>query len=512
VKPVTYENISLRLSEWARVNPDHLAIIDREHRISYSELDTMVRRLASSLKSLGLGRGDLVMTFMPNHYHIVATFLALNRIGAVIVPCVSGCRSEEVAERMGKTPPKAVFCYTAEQAEAVRSVDPGCIIVTPAPEVEGTYCFSALLSGDLHSCVSDADAGMAGDVGLIIYSSGTTGDPKGVQLTFGGIYGSAKEIARRLEARESDVFMMPLPLCHLFGIINGLLTPIYCGGTILLQDRFKAGDCLDLAEREKATVIYGVPTMFIREITEQQLHPRSLVSLRTGVVAGALSSAQLICDIRNVLGFDIMVAYGMTEMIVVSMTDLSDPIEKRANTVGTPYRGVEVKCIGPDGSTLPPGAMGELAARGFPIMKGYYGRPDLTEQVIDADGWMHSGDIVRIDESGYIHICGRIKDIIIRGGRNILPVEIEKLYQDHPDVEQISVVGSPDPDMGEKTVAYVKLRPGSSEDAESIRLYAKKHAVGYKAPDRVVIVDEFPHLANGKLDRKTLKLMAKDIK
>jgi fatty-acyl-CoA synthase/long-chain acyl-CoA synthetase len=291
----------------------------------------------------------------------------------------------------------------------------------------------------------------------------------------------------------------------MFGLVTGLLLPLMFGGKIILMEKHRPKEALDLIEKEKVTVHNGVPTMFFREIEEYRKNKKDISTLRTGIAAGAAVPKSLIKMLHTELQFIPMVAYGLTETLALTCTNLDDSLSKISETVGKPIDEIELKVIDDKGNHLGKGQVGEIICRGSSVMKGYCGMPEETKKTIDENGWLHTGDLGIIDEQGYIRFVGRIKDLIIRGGNNISPVEVENLYFQHPEVLEICILGVPSKELGEKTYAFVKLHENYSATTESLGAYAEGKIAKYKIPDQFIFVKKMPKLKNGKIDKQRLR-------
>lgn len=501
----TNETFQGLLDYWGEKSPDREAIVDAQQRITYQVLKKETQQLAAALQRLSLKKGDKVISLLPNWHEFVVLFFALAKVGAILSPCNVALVKDEVNERMKELQPKVIF--VADPAHLVWLKDSGvsCKVVTVRFEEDGYLSYEKLIAQENASLVERADLNPAEDIFAIVYTSGSTGHPKGVELTQRNLFLIAQKIGERLKCTGQDTFLVPLPCCHLFGIVTGILLPFYFGGKIIITNKFCPEMILDLIEHEKVTVLYGVPTMFIRELHEYSRHMTDVRSLRTGLIAGAMCDENLVRQIRTELHCDIMVAYGSTESVGVSMTSFNDDVNTRVQTVGRPYDGVEAKVVDDQGEPVKAGEVGELLCKGIGVMKGYYQRPEETAKVLTSDGWLRTGDLAAIQTRGYIHIAGRKKDIIIRGGYNICPAEIEKVYYSHPSVLEISVIGSPHEELGQQTYAFILLKENSSETEESLRDYVKGKIAKYEIPDRIILLDDMPKLDNGKINKKALE-------
>lgn len=496
---------------WAEIQPEHTAIKAQHGDISYKKFTHMVDALACAMLDAGVKIGDRVVTLLPSNYQNVVVAFAANRIGAAFVLGSSGYKEHEICQRLQTAVPSIVFCCKSTNFDILKKFQPeyGYKIATVGLE-GGIFDFMDYI--DREDLVPPAiEIDPDNDIATLVYTSGSTGIPKGAVHSFKSITAVSLALAGRMAITNKDVVISPLPVNHMFGTIVGMLIPLLVGATTILIDRFCARDCMEIIQEARATVFFGVPTMYIRAINEyKEGLEYDISSIRTGMVAGALSSPALIKDIKDVFGLDVMVAYGMTEFIAVSMTKLDDDLDVRSNSVGSLLEGVEYKIVDDEGRELPLSADGEIWVRGPWTMKEYINNPEMTRTVKDDEGWIHTGDIVRADENGLLYIRGRKKDLIIRGGRNIYPGEVEKLYSDNENVNEICVVGAPHPDLGEQTVAFISLHDGSADTVDSLRAYVKAKAIGYMAPDIIIFMDELPKLANGKVDKVSLKKYVAD--
>jgi fatty-acyl-CoA synthase len=351
------------------------------------------------------------------------------------------------------------------------------------------------------------------DVINMQYTSGTTGFPKGVMLTHRNILNNGYYIGERQNLSHEDRLCLPVPLFHCFGIVLGVLAVLTHGGTLVMVELFDPLLVLAAIQKEKCTAVYGVPTMFIAEMSHPMFEMFDLSSLRTGIMAGSpcpIEAMKKVIEDMNMT--EVTIAYGLTEASpVFTQTSVDDPIEKRVNTVGTDMPFSEVKIVDPEtGETLGPGVTGEICCRGYNVMKGYYKMPEMTQQAIDEEGWLHSGDLAVMDEDGYYSIVGRIKDMIIRGGENIYPREIEEFLYTMNGIRDVQVVGIPDEKYGEIVGAFIIREDGADIKEEDVRDFSIARIARYKVPKHVFFVNEFPLTASGKIQKFKLKEMATD--
>ena len=352
------------------------------------------------------------------------------------------------------------------------------------------------------------------EVANMQYTSGTTGFPKGVMLTHHNILNNGFYIGERQKFTENDRLCLPVPLFHCFGITLGVLAVLTHGATLVMLEIFDPLMVLAAVQKEKCTALYGVPTMFIAEFTHPMFSMFDLTSLRTGIMAGSPCPIEAMKRVINDMHCkDITIAYGLTEASpVFTQTSTDDAVERRVSTVGTSMPEIEVKIVDPNtGEIVGPNQQGEICCRGYNVMKGYYKMPEMTAQAIDADGWLHSGDLATVDEDGYYRITGRIKDMIIRGGENVYPREIEEFLFTMPGVKSAQVVGIPDEKYGEIVGAFIIPDTGANLTEEDVRDYALSRIARYKVPKHVFFVDEYPLTASGKVQKFKLKDLAVEL-
>lgn len=488
---------------WGEKKPNQEAIYDGDRAITYLELNNTINKLTQALSLKNVQKGDKVMSFLPNRYEFIVLFFALAKLGAILIPSHFNLVTRELEEQIKRIHPKAVFISDQKYINVLKTFMDSSEVFTVGFQEPGFTSFASLMEKE-NNLFKNEEINPQTDSFLIMFTSGTTGVPKGVELTYYNLFKAAKNLGYCLQCSSEDTFLVPLPIAHMFGIIVGILLPFFFGAKIVLMHKYIPSKALELIEKQRVTVIYGVPTMFVTELEEYKNHPTDISSLRTGIVAGAAVQAELRKKIHKEFQCKIMVAYGSTETVSVSCTNLDDPIEKIYETVGRPFEGNQVRVVNANGDILEPGQAGELLCKGYGLMKGYYQMPEETEKAIDEDGWFHSGDLATIDELGYIKIVGRIKDMIIRGGNNIDPQEVENIYYLHPDVLHVCVLGLPDIQLGEQNWAFIQLKKNSQELINSLRNYAIGKISQYKIPDRIILIDKMPLLENGKIDKQSL--------
>jgi len=536
------ESLGNYFEKQVAVDPDHEFIVypDRNLRFTYGQFNERVNNLAKGLLAIGITKGDHVGIWAKNVPDWLTFMFATAKIGAVLVTVNTAYKSHEVEYLLKQSDMKALAMI-----DSYRDVDYIEIINELVPELKtsergrlksknfpylksmiyvgqekhrGMYNTNELMLLGSHYPDNELCEIMASvdcdDVVNMQYTSGTTGFPKGVMLTHKNILNNGLSIGDRQKFTYVDRLCFPVPLFHCFGIVLGVMAILTHRGTLVMLEIFDPLLVLAAVHKEKCTALYGVPTMFIAEYTHPMFDMFDLSSLRTGIMAGSTCPVEAMKKVVNDMHcYQITSVYGLTEASPgMTQTDVDDPLELRVETVGKHFPGVEVRVVDPDtNEPLPPNTVGEICCRGYNVMKGYYKMPEETKKVIDEDGWLHSGDLGTCDENGYYRITGRIKDMIIRGGENIYPREIEELLLTIPEVTDVQVVGIPDKKYGEIVGAFVILKKGADLTEADIRDYALSKIARYKVPKHVFIVDEFPLTASGKIQKYRLRELSAEL-
>ncbi|UOE92689.1 long-chain-fatty-acid--CoA ligase [Alkalihalobacillus sp. LMS39] len=494
--------------------PDKEAMYDGLSRLTYRELFEDVQQLASGLAQLGIKKGDRVVASLPNWNEFVTIYFGLARLGAILVPCNTRYRKEELDYILEDC--RAKVAFIAEETGHLDTLlqylkasgNGGALehIVTVRFQKEGHTSYAELLDlGDKRPAPAIAIDPVE-DVFSILYTSGTTGRPKGAMLTHKNVVHTSKVSAEFMNCTSDDVFLVAVPAFHVFGMVPGILSAISTAGKIVFMEQFKADKALKLIEQEKISVHHGVPTMFILELNHSEFKYTDLSSLRTGIIAAAPCPVEIVKKIRTEMGCDVVVSYGLTESSAgVTFTSFEDDDLLRSETVGKVMPGAMAKIVDSNRNELAVNEVGELAIKSFGVMKGYFQLQEKTNEVMDHEGWFYTGDLATIDESGYIRIVGRKKEMIIRGGYNIYPREIEEIFYKHPSVLEVAVIGLPDTVLGEVTCAAVKLKPNQQEDEQSMRDYVKGKIANYKIPDHFIFLEDLPMTASGKIKKMALE-------
>ena len=491
-------NLTSLLTDTADEYPDRTAIRLDDFVLTYAQLRDAAGRAATLLGSLGVEPGDRVGLMVPNLPAFPVAFYGALAAGAIVVPMNPLLKSREVAYYLGDSGAKVVVAWQGAAAEAAKgAADAGAQVV----QVNDAD-LSSRLDG-LSPLASWVDAA-GGDDAVILYTSGTTGKPKGAELTHDNLRLNASLTARTLLKNSSgDVMMGCLPLFHVFGLTCGLNGTVSVGGTLTLLPRFDPGKALEIIERDKVTIFEGVPTMYSAMLHHQAERRPDTSSLRLCISGGAAMPVEVLRNFEREFDCIILEGYGLSETSPVASFNHPDKVRK-PGSVGTPVEGVEMRLVDGDGNDVPPGEVGEIAIRGHNVMKGYWGKPEATAEAIP-DGWFRTGDMGRVDSDGYYYIVDRKKEMIIRGGFNVYPREIEEVLHEHPAVAEAAVVGIPHPELGEEVGAAVALKPGASATEDELRAFVKQRVAAYKYPRRVWLVDELPKGPTGKILRREVR-------
>jgi long-chain acyl-CoA synthetase len=491
-------NLISVLDRAAAERADHPAVRMDDLVLDYSELLDAAGRATSLLSSAGVAPGDRVAIMLPNVPAFPIAFYGALGAGAVVVPMNPLLKSREVAYYLGDSGAKVLFAwYTAAGEAAKGAADTGTELVTvDDPDMR------SVLAGlfPVHTRVERADD----DDAVVLYTSGTTGQPKGAELTHANLTRNAALTAGTLiNSGTDDVIMGCLPLFHVFGLTCGLNATITSGATLTLLPRFDAGHALDVIARDRVTVFEGVPTMYAAMLHHPGSADADTSSLRTCISGGAAMPVEILHSFERTFGCVILEGYGLSETSPVASFNHPNA-ERKPGSIGTPVIGVEMRVVGPDGASLGVGEVGEIAIRGHNVMKGYWRKPEATAEAIP-DGWFRTGDLARVDEDGYFFIVDRKKELIIRGGYNVYPREIEEVLYEHPAVAEAAVVGIPHDSLGEEVGAAVALKPGATATPDELRAHVKDRVAAYKYPRQVWLVDELPKGPTGKILRREVR-------
>jgi fatty-acyl-CoA synthase len=518
----------------AHPDRDFVVMVDRGLRWSYAQFNERVDNLAKALLGRGIGAGDHVGIWARNVPDWLTFMFATAKIGAVLVTVNPVYKSHELAYVLKQADLKALAIIDAyrdvDYIKVLRQLVPEMLtcergklksaefpclemLIYLGPEkYKGFYSMPELLLLGEHTDDADLRAAVAAtgpdNVVNMQYTSGTTGFPKGVQLSSRNILNNGYYIGERQRMTGADRVCLPVPLFHCFGCVLGIMAILTHGATTVLMEEFNPFMVLAAVEKEKCTALYGVPTMFIAELEHPAFDQFDLTSLRTGIMAGSPCPVDIMKRvISDMHCTDITITYGLTEASpAITMTDVTDPLSARCETIGKKMPHSEVRIIDPEtGLDCEVGMPGEICCRGYNVMKSYYTMPEATAEAITEDGWLHSGDICTIDEEGYYRITGRIKDMIIRGGENIYPREIEEFLYLLDGVKDVQVVGAPDEKYGELGAAFIIKQDASELTADEVREFCYERMARYKAPKYICFVSEFPMTGSGKIQKYKLR-------
>jgi fatty-acyl-CoA synthase len=536
-KPLLGVTIGDMFDQIAGRFPDNEALVARHQglRYTYRQLQAEVDRCARALLALGVAKGERVGIWSPNRAEWTITQFATSKIGAILVNINPSYRLSEVEYALNQS-----GCSTVVIAPSFKSSNYTQMLYDLASELRGATVgqLHAHRLPALRSVVRLGDEpadgmllwgellAMAEGVGVealqerqrqqefddpinIQYTSGTTGFPKGATLSHHNILNNGYFVAQLMNFSDQDRLVIPVPLYHCFGMVMGVLGCMTHGATMIFpSEGYDARAVLEAVQEERATALYGVPTMFIGELDQPEFKTFDLSSLRTGIMAGSPCPVEVMKKVSSLMNMrEVEIAYGMTETSPVSFQTRTDaPLDKRVSTVGQVHPHVEVKIVDPgSGQVVPLGATGELCTRGYSVMLGYWNNDQATRASIDAARWMHTGDLAVMDGEGYVNIVGRIKDMIIRGGENVYPREVEEFLYTHPKISDVQVIGVPDARYGEEIMAWVRLRDGETCSEEEIRAFCRGQIAHFKIPRYVAFVDSFPMTVTGKIQKYLMR-------
>lgn len=537
VGPLLETTIGQHLEQVVANDPDHLALVmpHQNVRWSYAEFNRRIDQLASGLLAIGIESGDRVGIWSPNRYEWVLSQFATAKIGAIMVCINPAYRLYELEFVLNKVGCKAVIAAHSfktslyldmlnELAPELRDCEPGCLNSATLPHLKtvirmgedatpGMYNFENVVEMGTESqalLVKSIGSSLnANNVVNIQFTSGTTGSPKGAALSHRNILNNAFSCGVKMRFSSSDKLCIPVPLYHCFGMVMGTLCCVAHGATMVLPEEvFDPHSTLAAVASEQCTALHGVPTMFLGELNVADLTAYDLGSLRTGIIAGATCPEDLMRRLIGEMGLqEIVIAYGQTECSPVNhATEIDDSFTQRTTTVGRPNDNWESKIIDPEtGQLCNTGETGEVCARGYGVMSGYWGEEERTAETIDMEGYLHSGDLGEMDDLGYVKITGRIKDMIIRGGENIYPKEIEEFLCHHPAILEAQVFGVPDDKYGEAVAVWIQLKDGTSLQASSIREFCDGQITHFKTPKYCKFVSEFPMTVTGKIQKFVMR-------
>lgn len=538
--PLYWKTVSQLFSDSVAKYGDKEAVIfcEQNVRLTYKELQLAVDKAAAGLLSIGLKKGDRVGIWSPNRIEWIITQFATARIGLILVNINPAYRLSELEFALNKVGCKAIIVAnqfkTSNYQEMIQEIAPeinNCapgrlraaklkelrvVVMMDENNLSGAFSFEQLatLGHNIgHSELDEIENSLIPDDAINIqFTSGTTGRPKGATLSHHNITNNARFVTDRICLTEHDRLAIPVPLYHCFGMVMGVLGAVDKGATMVFpNDSFNPKRTIETLEQESCSAIYGVPTMFVAMVEELKQHPRNLKHMRTGIISGAPCPYELMRRVNSEMNMsEVTICYGMTETSPVSFhCFVNDPIEKRCQTVGQILPHLEVKIVDENNEIVPVGSQGELCTKGYSVMKGYWNDEEQSRIVIQK-GWMHTGDLAKFDEEGYCSIVGRVKDMIIRGGENVYPREIEELIIQHPEVKDVQVFGIPDNKYGEIVCAWVISRASQSLTEDDLKEFVHTHLSHYKIPSHIRFVKAFPLTVTGKPQKFIMRKQMSD--
>ena len=498
-------NLASMLQESAAAAPDKALLYLGGDSWSYRAVEDMAGRVAGGLIAAGLKPGDKVAVQLPNVPEFLFAYFGILRAGMTMVPINPLLTAPEVAYHLTDSDSRMLVTHALLASQAIAGAAqtgvPAYVVGASEPS-EGAHDFAELTKGaawpDMYPTSSD-------DTAVLLYTSGTTGKPKGAELTHFQLFMNCTISGNLFGVSSGDVSLGVLPLFHVFGLSSVLNSVVRFGATLVLVPRFEVGAVLDAIEQHRVTLFSGVPTMYVA-LMHADLTGRDTSSLRAAVSGGASMPGEVIRTFEEKFGGVVVLeGYGLSETASTTTFNVSAE-ERKVLSIGKPIWGVEVRAVGDDGKELPAGTdnVGEIIVRGHNVTKGYYKRPEATAETI-RNGWLHTGDLGYRDEDGYYFIVDRLKDLVIRGGYNVYPREVEEVLYEHPDVVEAAVVGRPDERLGEEVVAFVALKPGSVTTVDDITAHCKERLAAYKYPREIRVVPELPKGATGKILKRELR-------
>ena len=489
-------NLAGILTASAERDPEHVAIKLDDIELTYGALDVASAHIAGLLAAHGFSRRDRVGIMLPNVPYFPVIYYGVLRAGGIVVPMNPLLKKREVAYYLSDSGAKLLFAWHgfAEEAEAgAREAGAECLLVTP-----GEFEQQAAAATPDATVVDTADD----DTAVLLYTSGTTGQPKGAELTHANLTLNAQGSRELFDLGSDAIVLGALPLFHSFGQTCGMNATIGGGGTLTLIPRFDPAKALEIMQRDKVNVFQGVPTMYGAMLHHPDRESYDVSSLRLCGSGGSAMPVELLHGFDDAFGCKILEGYGLSETSPVASFNHADR-ERKPGSIGTPIRNVEMKVVDDDGQEVAQGEVGEILIRGYNVMKGYWQRPEATAEAI-IDGWLHTGDMGRVDEDGYFYVVDRKKELIIRGGYNVYPREVEEVLYEHPQVREAAVLGVPHDEYGEEVGAAVALKEGATTTPDELRDYVKSQVAAYKYPRLVWLVDDLPKGPTGKILKREI--------
>lgn len=494
-------------------NSDKEVIFDGRRRMNYRDLQIEATELAAGLRGMGIKKGDRIAVSLPAWHEFIVIVFAIAKLGATLVPFNTRLREDEV-EHILKDSGASLALFTREHdgvnhleqfQSLIKRIPTLNDLITVRYEHDGLPSYDSVRRSGKGQTMAPLKIDVNEDVYAIIYTSGTTGKPKGAMLTHNNLIYCTVNSCLAIDIQENDVFLHGTPYFHIMGLA-AILRLVATETKAVILEKYSPERTLQLIELEKITIHPGVPTLFILEMNHPNFKKYDLSSLRVAIMAGAPCPVEIIQRVEREMGCPILVSYGMTETSpILTMTEFDDEAIIKSETVGRAVQGVKLKVVDENREEVAHGEVGEIACQTPGLMKGYYNLPHQTNDVIDGDRWYYTGDLGTIDSEGYVRIVGRKKDLIIRGGYNIYPSEIEDAFYTHPAVLEVAIIGLPDTVLGEVSCATITVKPDHTVTVEQIQTFIKERVANYKVPDHIVIVEELPKTASGKIMKFVLK-------
>jgi long-chain acyl-CoA synthetase len=492
-------NLACLLSDSASKHPDQIAIRLDDVAVSYENLEQVSRRVAGLLASKGIGPGDRVGVMLPNVPHFPMVYYAALRLGAIVVPMNVLLTAREIKHYLSNSGAKLIVVWHDFTAEAEAAADETGVGLLP---VEPSQIGELVAAADPVEEIAEVGPD---DTAVVLYTSGTTGHPKGAELTHHNIGSNVEACLGLFEPTSGDVIFGGLPLFHIFGQTACMNVAVATGAEITLLPRFDPQKALEMIQRDGVSIFMGVPTMYAAMLHATGRESYDVDSLRLCVSGGAALPMEILTAFEKEFGCPVIEGYGLSETSPVASFGRLDR-ERKPGTIGTPIDGVEMRIVDEDGRVLGVGDVGEVQIKGPNIMKGYWEMPEETAAAIDPDGWFSSGDMATVDEDGYYRIVDRKKEMILRGGYNVYPREVEEVLYEIPEIAEAAVLGIAHDDLGEEIVAVVSFKEGQSAGVEEIQAYAKQQVAAYKYPRHIIVVDQLPKGPTGKILKREIDL------
>lgn len=506
-------SVAQLLDKAYKSNPDKEVIYDGNRRMTYRDLQKEASELAAGFMKLGIQKGDRIGVSIPAWHEFIVIVFAIAKAGAILVPFNTRYRDDEVEHILRDSGAKMVL-FTKEH-DGINHLEQFQTLIKRLPALEhlitvrfeepGLMSYNEVQRSGIGAEIPAIGTDVEEDVFAIIYTSGTTGKPKGAMLTHNNLIYCTVNSCLAIKANENDVFLHGTPYFHIMGLA-AILRLVATETKAVILEKYSPEKTLQLIEQEKITIHPGVPTLFILEMNHPNFKSYDLSSLRVAIMAGAPCPVEIIQRVETEMGCPVLVSYGMTETSpILTMTDFDDPAYLKSETVGRALKGVKLKIVDENRVETAPGIVGEIACQTPGLMKGYYNMPEKTYEVIDEERWYYTGDLGTIDEDGYVRIVGRKKDLLIRGGYNIYPTEIEEAFYSHPSIMEAAIVGLPDTVLGEVSCAAITLKPNQQVTTDELKSFIQEKVADYKVPDHIVIVEELPKTPSGKIMKFALK-------